>query len=231
MDSHRVVADIVAEEQLHLALISQPLANRVESWYERHVRGTTTLADLAATTTDSPSLQAQARTIQSLIPDFRHLVITNAAGEVTMRIDDEMDTDHPLQIPNPQPLAESRNPVMTLESLGDSDDTLLLRQPVINQGQPQGWVWGEIDLRDLQTLLVDTAKEVNYQVSLINPEQRVVVSTNPDRTFGRPLNLRETGKPCPWRITPTSFCPPRVARCSWCAGTVRSLCAKPRSES
>lgn len=212
MDSHRVVADIVAEEQLHLALISQPLANRVESWYERHVRGTTTLADLAATTTDSPSLQAQARTIQSLIPDFRHLVITNAAGEVTMRIDDEMDTDHPLQIPNPQPLAESRNPVMTLESLGDSDDTLLLRQPVINQGQPQGWVWGEIDLRDLQTLLVDTAKEVNYQVSLINPEQRVVVSTNPDRTFGRPLNLRETGEALPladntYQLLPTTGSP------------------------
>lgn len=214
MDSHRVVADIVAEEQLHLALISQPLTNRVENWYEHHVQATTALADLAASSAgaDLTSLQAQAQTVQALIPDFRHLAITNAASDIIVRVDSELETAHALQIPNPTPLAESVNPVITLESLGDPKATLLLRQPVINQGRSQGWVWGEIDLGDLQTLLIDTAKEVNYQVTLLNPDQQVVVSTNPERAWGVPLNLRETGEALPladntYQLLPTTGSP------------------------
>ena len=67
MDSYQVVADITTEEQIHLGLISQPLANRIDSWYQRHVQATTALANLAAKTTTVAPLSTTAQPMPAIL--------------------------------------------------------------------------------------------------------------------------------------------------------------------
>ena len=207
MDSHRVVEDIVAEEQIHLGLISQPLANRIDSWYQRHVQATTALADLATvaatvaplSNTAQPTLQAQAATIQALLADFRHLVVTNSSNDIIAQTSTQQPLPSPLPMPNSTGSLR-RSPTLTLESLdGDAfqEDSALLRQPILKRGEPQGWVWGEIDLNVLKNILLDTAQDISFQATLLDPNQRVMVSTHPDRPWGTPLSLRQSGEAIP----------------------------------
>jgi signal transduction histidine kinase/DNA-binding NarL/FixJ family response regulator len=208
MGSHRVVADIMAEEQIHLGLISQPLANRIDGWYQRHVQATTALADLAATEEGAlsdaaqPMLQARAETIQSLLSDFRHLVVTNETNDIIVQIVQTAARQplfSPLQVSSPT-VTLRRTPTLTLESLEGGafqEDSALLSQPILNRGELQGWVWGEIDLNVLKNILLDTAKDISFQVTLLDPNQRVMVSTDPERPWGTPLNLRQSGEVLP----------------------------------
>ncbi|MEB3291086.1 MAG: ATP-binding protein [Leptolyngbya sp.] len=207
MDSRQAVANIAAEEQVHLGLISQPLANRIDSWYERHVEATTALVNLA---TDSaavaplsqatqPILQTQVETVQALLPDFRHLVVTNGANTIVAQSALGQPLPSPLQVPG-SAAALRREPMLTVESLeGESleKDSALLSQPILNQGEIQGRIWGEIDLNILKRILVETAQDINVQVTLINSNQRVMVSTNPEFPWDMSLSLRESGEALP----------------------------------
>ncbi len=205
--SHGVVAQVVTEEQIHLNLFSQPLAGRIEAWYNRHVQATTALADTAAQAAGSAplspqsqgNLQAQAQTIQALMPDFQHLVVTNGANEIVAEAGSD-HAPHDLRLPDPSQAANGLKPSLSRDRLGDDiaqDSTLLLSQPILNQGQVQGRVWGEINLSTLQDVLTETAAGLGFQVTLVNQNQQVLLSTNPERAWNSTIDLRQTGEVVP----------------------------------
>ncbi|MGG6241524.1 ATP-binding protein [Nodosilinea sp. AN01ver1] len=203
INSHRVVANVVSEEQIHLNLFSQPLAARIDSWYDRHASATTALAQIAAEAevTSSPTqktaLEAQAETIQALIPDFQHLVVTNAANQIVAQTDNNHGPNHTLRIPFASHTAVNAKPVLSSDRLGidtRQENTVLLSQSVLNRGRAEGRVWGEINLTTLQTMVAETATTLNFQMALVDRDQRVLISTDPARPWGTVFDLRQTGE-------------------------------------
>ncbi|MBD2232014.1 response regulator [Phormidium tenue FACHB-1052] len=206
--SHGVVAQVVTEEQIHLNLFSQPLAGRIEAWYDRHVRATTALAATAAqvagSTLRSPqtqsTLQVQAQTIQALVSDFQHLVVTNEANEIVAQADSDHGLAHALRLPDPGQATNDLKPSLSRDRLGDDsaqDSTVLLSQPVLNQGQVKGRVWGEINLSTLQAILTETATGLGFQITLVDQNQQVLLSTDPERAWRSLFDLRQTGDMVP----------------------------------
>ena len=217
LNSHRLVADIVAEEQLHLNLFSQPLVARLEIWYKRHEQATTALADIAVSTAlanpqlaqNQAALQAQAETIQALIPDFQHLIVTDGTNGILAHAASAQGGHQAIRFPAP-PAAADRAPILSYERLEDDGaegSRVLLSQPVLIRGSVQGRVWGEIDLTDLQTLLRDTAAALNFQVTLIDSHQQVLLSTDPQRPWGTLFDLHQTGEVIPLSKTTYQWFP------------------------
>ncbi|MBD2109713.1 ATP-binding protein [Nodosilinea sp. FACHB-13] len=203
-DSHGVVAKVVAQEQIQLNLFSQPLAARIEAWYDRHVEATTALADIAAQAAgpsrslqNQGTLQAQTKTIQALTPDFQHLVVTNGTNEIVAEAASNHGPPHALRLPDPSQVAKDLGPSLSRDRMGDhsaQNSTVLLSQPVLNQGQVQGRVWGEIDLSPMKDMLAETAAELHFQVTLVDQNQQVLLSTNPERGWSSTFDLRQTGE-------------------------------------
>ncbi|MBE9157658.1 response regulator [Nodosilinea sp. LEGE 06152] len=200
INSHRIVANIVSEEQIHLNLFSQPLAARIDSWYDRHTNATTTLAQIAAeavaTSLPAQAVQAQAETIQALISDFQHLVVTNGANQIVAQADSDHGTSHVLRIPFASYSAPASEPVFSADRLGADarqENTVLLSQSVLNQGRVEGRVWGEIDLTSLQTMMAETATALNFRVTLVDRNHRVLISTDLEEPWGTLFDLRQTG--------------------------------------
>ena len=214
--SHGVVANILAEEQIQLNLFAQPLSARLESWYNQHVKATEALATIAATTGSPLSsqhqarLQAQTNTIQALLPDFQHVVVTNGANEVVAQASSDPIAEIRLNIPTAIATAGNFEPLLTRDRLGDTTEeksTILISQPILSHGQMLGRVWGEIDLEPLQKLLLDTATELNFQVTLIDQNQQVLISTDPDRIWGETFDLSQTGELVPLSDTAYHWIP------------------------
>jgi signal transduction histidine kinase/DNA-binding response OmpR family regulator len=206
-DSHRVVANVITEEQIHLNLFAQPLADRLESWYARHLVATTSLAKQASAAAlaaplsaqNQPQLQTQAETIQSLTLDFQHLAITNGAQEIVAQTASSAGATRPLHLPPPTALDQVKPSLVRLHlgSDGPASTTLLLSQPILGQGQVLGQVWGELDLEPLQALLSKASEALRFQITLVDLNQQVLLSTDPDRPRGAPLDLRQTGELIP----------------------------------
>ncbi|MGB3199523.1 MAG: ATP-binding protein [Nodosilinea sp.] len=203
--SHRVVSDIVNEEQIHLNLFSQPLVARLDNWYSRHGQAITLLATAAAeasppTIQNQAALQAQADTIQALIPDFQHLAVTNAAREIVAQSDRAHGPNQALRIPFAGYTAADPTPTLSSAHLGSAprqEHTVLLSQPILRQGRVEGQVWGDIDLTPLQELIAETAARMNFQVALIDQDQQVLISTDPQQPRGQRFNLRQIGDVVP----------------------------------
>ncbi|WP_225885440.1 ATP-binding protein [Leptolyngbya sp. KIOST-1] len=196
LNSHRVVADITAAEQANLNLLAQPLTAYINSWYDRRIRATNTLAEIAATiATSNPTLlQVKTETIQALIPDFNHLVVTNGDNNVVAHAVAASDS-HTIRLPFAS--HTSLQPVLSSKSLGvdaRQEDTVLLSQPILVQGQVVGRVWGEIDLAWLQSLLAAMASELEVQVHIVDQHHRVLISTDPRRPWGTLFDLHQTGE-------------------------------------
>ncbi|MFQ4138850.1 ATP-binding protein [Nodosilinea sp. PGN35] len=202
--SHGVGVDILAEEQIHLALFSRPLAARLDSWYDHHVRAVSLLAERASpmalsaplSLQNQTNLQAQVETIQRLVPDFQHLVVTNGANQVIAKATSDHGPDHELRIPSTPSSEDDLSPILSRDRLGDDRlqvSTVLLSQPILYRGQVDGRVWGDIDLTFLQTLLAKTAETLGFQVTLVDQNRQVLVSTDPERPWGTVVDLRRTG--------------------------------------
>jgi signal transduction histidine kinase/DNA-binding response OmpR family regulator len=213
-DSYGAVDELLAQEQLNLTLFAQPLEARINSWYDRHEQAVIALADLAtkagtAAPLSSPyqeMLQAQAETIQTLIPDFSHLAITNGANEVVVQANSTSRLPDILPLPIPAQAGKFPKPTLSFEPLKHSppedirdqenqpDNTILLSRSLINQGREIGQVWGEIDLTALQNLLAKTATKLNFYVALLDADYQVLVSTDPTQPWGTPFKLYRTGR-------------------------------------
>ncbi|HSM84368.1 MAG TPA: ATP-binding protein [Nodosilinea sp.] len=227
LDSHQVVANIVAEEQIHLNLFAQPLVARLDLWYDRHLKATTALAEAATEAAlalplspqSQVGLQAQVEMVRSLVSDFQHLVVTNGANEIVAQADgapgepgEPGESGEPvaLRLPFTSPVAASLGPTLSYERLGGEvqpGGSVLLSEPIVNQGQMQGRVWGEIDLALLQSLVADTAEVLNFTVTLVDPDQRVLISTDPERPWGTVFDLRQTGEMVPLKGTAYHWLP------------------------
>ncbi|MFH7241424.1 MAG: ATP-binding protein [Spirulina sp.] len=205
MDSHRVVSDIVAAEANSLELLSAPLGTQLDNWYERHHRMIENLAQTTAQASEqqvlsavqTPVLQSQATTIQQLVPDFQQLTVTNGSGEVVMNVGDEAnhgDHDHPI------PSVPSLGGLLPVEAdnlLGNAvnqGQTAMMAYPITNASQLVGWVWGEIDLAPLQTMLDDATADLSFHATLLDPNHQVFISTDVDRPRGSTFAPEQTGE-------------------------------------
>ena len=204
MDSHRVVSDIVAAEASSLELLSAPLSTQLDNWYERHRQMVQTLAETAAQAAEQqplseaqrPLLQAQAEAIHQLVPDFHHLIITNGANQVVMDVASHANHDHPIH-PPAQQSPGGLLPVQSSYPLGaglDQDKTALISYPVTRLDHLVGWVWGEIDLDPLQTLLNRATANLPFHATLLDPNRQVLISTDDERTWGSVFDPEQTGE-------------------------------------
>lgn len=207
IDSHRVVATIQQEQQTQLAITSDHLQTRLNNWYDRQLRAAATLAQMVnATPPPTPQRQqAYAELIQRLNPALAQLWLLNGAGEPIAAA------------PNPQAIVPD---LATLGIAGETSPTVhLLPQPLdqagerltespaqavpilftypVRIGAQPGWVLGAIKLEWLQTLLEEGVEMLQFQATLLGPDQQIVTSTVADRLSGERLDLRASGEMIP----------------------------------
>jgi signal transduction histidine kinase/DNA-binding response OmpR family regulator len=220
LDSHRVVDNIAAEQTLQLDTVSLNLISQIQNWQQQHLQAVTVLAEATAAVAAeadgslSPNfqnlqpLQQQATTLQALLPDLQSLVVVNATDDLLVFASDESRQNPPLRLPANDALSATAleeasgnlKPILLPGHLGlqpSPPASVLLGQPILNQGQLQGWVWSEIDLTPLQEMLQETARDLLYQATLVDQQQSVIVSTDPDLPWGTFFNRRQTGEVFP----------------------------------
>lgn len=209
MDSHRVVADILTTEVNSLALVSAPLSTQLNTWYEQHRQAALALAQTAAPWMEQidqqplseaqiAQIQAQANAIHQLVPDIRHLAITDSANHLVLHLPGQPDHDNllGLSLPTQPPLA-GLLPVQLSHHPGvnvTQNRMALLSQPITQAEDVLGWVMGEVDLEPLQTLLDSATANLSFKATLIDPNRQVLVSTDRGRPWGSAFALERTGE-------------------------------------
>ena len=204
MDSHRVVSDILVAEANSLEFLSAPLSTQLDSWYDQHHRMVQTLAEAAAQGAEQQpldevqfsQLQAQARMMQQLVPDFQHLIITNGAHEVIMDVASHDHHDQAITSLVPPSLG-GLLPVESGYPLGESDyqgKTAVISYPITRLGQLLGWAWGEVDLASLQALLDQATADLSFHATLLDPKRQVLISTDEEHPRGSTFLPEQTGE-------------------------------------
>lgn len=213
MDSHRVVSDIVVAEVNSLELLSAPLSTQLDSWYGQHRQMMEALATSAAQASEEralsvdqrPLLQPQAAMIQQMVPDFQHLVITNGANEVILNEVQSDEHNHPIYLPTTG-FAGGLLPMQSAHDLGTREPmptlTALVNHPILRQSHLVGWVWGEIDLRPLQSLLSRATANRAFHATLLDPNHQVLVSSDGNRPWGSIYAPEQTGELIPLGSSP-----------------------------
>lgn len=203
IDSYRVVDTIGRDQQTRLEIATDHLNSKLQNWYDRQLRAAASLTQLVASSDSPQAWQSYTEVIQRLHPSINQLWFVDAAGTVITAAPDAGAI-----APDLATLGISRSALLLTPRLHLSQPTasapaLLLTYPVGTQDQLQGWVISATNPAWLKTLMTEGTEMQQFRITLLAPGQQVVVSTLPDRPWGEPLDLRQTGEILP--IGPATY--------------------------
>ncbi len=198
--SNQVVADIKNTARLDLMDASRYLTVEVQSWYERRLAVVNGLADLAMSNSmQSNALQQSADFVSRTFPEFRHIHVLDQTGNRILDIDRAgvasqvvfKETDDFEQLGrSPQPMLF---PVRLLPG-NPAVPIALLGVPMIRDGKLVGAIFSELDLNDITTLLTSNVGEQDLRITLVDQQQTVAASTQPELIGTPAFNWRQNGR-------------------------------------
>ena len=198
--SNQVVADIKNTARLDLMDASRYLTVEVQSWYERRLAVVNGLADLAMSNSmQSNALQQSADFVSLTFPEFRHIHVLDQTGNRILDIDRAgvasqvvfKETDDFEQLRrSPQPMLF---PVRLLPG-NPAVPIALLGVPMIRNGKLVGAIFSELDLNDITTLLTSNVGEQDLRITLVDQQQTVAASTQPELIGTPAFNWRQNGR-------------------------------------
>ncbi len=196
IDSNQVVEDIKTDQSQYIQFISNDLNTIINLWYDQHTFATTylgksalTLIDFSATLPQNRELlQQKTDTMINLISDFEYLVIIDKADNILVQSPSHHQIENNLQIPDYQDsslnISKTALSLNILNSELSGNNNLLITQPILKDGKYLGTVFGKINIDGLKSLIKDSIKESEFQVSLVDAQFRVIISTVSERIPG-----------------------------------------------
>ncbi|NEO88425.1 MAG: response regulator [Spirulina sp. SIO3F2] len=213
IDSHQVVDNIKAEQDLQLQTTSSHLSSIVQNWYEQHAQATKLLTSSASSfPNDQELLLQKIHDIQELLLDFKYLAVINKNNDILAE-SRFGNKDRESQEKSSYHLSASTNkaPSELVFQTTDSQ-TLLITQPFVQSKSILGAVVAEIDLERLTSLLNQTLSQSQITATLVDAQNTVISSTDPDRYQGDLFDRKQTGEIIPikgetYQWLPTSGSP------------------------
>ncbi|WP_448570899.1 ATP-binding protein [Trichothermofontia sp.] len=197
IDSYRVVDTIQQEQQARLEIAADHLSSKLQNWYDRQLRAADTLAQLVASSDSPQAWQSYTNVIQRLHPSLTQLWLVDAEERVITAAPDPRAIAPDLATLGIARQAPRLAPSLPLSQSASPPSTLFLTYPVRTQDQLRGWVISAINPEWLKTLMAEGTEMQQFRITLLGPGQTIMVSTLPDRPWGEPLDLRQTGEIIP----------------------------------
>ena len=210
INSGQVVATIQAEQQLQLQTVSQQVNAVIQGWYKRHTKATTLLANKALQTFSTPEswqgegnpnpsvLKEEADFLRQLMEDFQQLNLVNAEGQLLVTSSETLNFSPFVKAIQKFPKPTQAKADVLVEKPGSSHQStrppIFIRHPIIRYEQHLGSVWGVINLNRLQALIQESLADSGISATLVDGQNRIIMTTTSNLSPGSLLNRRETGE-------------------------------------
>ncbi|HEY9697619.1 MAG TPA: ATP-binding protein [Trichocoleus sp.] len=204
LDSHRVVNNIEITAQEELRATSIELGAQIGAWYEQLLHAPGELAQIAAQSNLSPTVQLQQSTelTQREFLDFHTLYVVTPTGQVSAASSAlgrpaEATTGFSLaDVPYFEAIRNTRQPTLSgllTQSSGISTPGVILSVPVMQENRLSGFVISEIDLNRIERLF-KTYTDQGLQVTLLDGNNTIITSTQSDRAVAQTFDPRRGGE-------------------------------------
>jgi signal transduction histidine kinase/FixJ family two-component response regulator len=173
--------------QTNLQTISHDLVEEVDDWYTDNLRGVQALAQLASNVDINSSQQLQEITelTSHSFPAFQNIYILRKNGDfITQSLP---MTNHWVNLPSWQELG-SREEAKISEIYTDSSHIypiMLQSFPIKKNNEILGNVVGELNWKNLTDLIEEKNSIWQLNISLLDRQKRVLISTRPELKFGQ----------------------------------------------
>ncbi|MBZ8180758.1 bifunctional diguanylate cyclase/phosphodiesterase [Oscillatoria salina] len=181
-DSHRVVDNIKTSAQQELNAVSTQLINEIETWQQKHLQALRKLAEISPLSFRERLLtwQANIQITKAILPDFENIYLVDSAGKIRV-------STSAIQTNFPKKINLSSAQISITESKNLSEKRLILT--VATDQQKRNFIIGEINLNTLEKILKLNTNEQGREITLVDPNQRVIASTRSNlqrqQTFAR----------------------------------------------
>ena len=173
--------------QTNLQTISHDLVEEVDDWYNDNLRGVQALAQLGSNVdiNSSQKLQEITELTSHSFTGFQNIYILTKNGDfITQSLP---LTNHWVNLPSWQELG-SRKEAKISEIYTDSlhiYPIMIQTFPMIKHNQLLGNVVGELNWKKLTDLIAEKNSIWNLNISLLDRQKRVLISTRPELKFGQ----------------------------------------------
>jgi signal transduction histidine kinase/DNA-binding NarL/FixJ family response regulator len=173
--------------QTHLQTISHDLVEEVDDWYTENLRGVQALAQLASKLDINYSQQLQEITelTSQSFPAFQNIYILRKNGDfITQSLP---LTNHWVNLPSWQELGSIKEAKMSEIYTDTSRSYPVIFQtfPIIKNNELFGNVVGELNWTRLTEMIAEKNSIWNLNISLLDRQKRVLISTRPELKFGQ----------------------------------------------
>src|SRR6476469_9894144 len=192
LDSRQVMDNIRTSSVAELSVASSNLKVEVQTWHNQHLQAIAELAQLAARTpleTASPVLQQGLELTQAVFNDFANLWVVNRVGVPLLTATPATATHSAAttsaiallsHLPLNQLAKQAQTQLFSFVEPGNPSVQLLWCTPIQGQGAISGFVVAAVDPNGgLGTLLRSHMTSQGLQVTLVDADQTMIVSTNP----------------------------------------------------
>ncbi|MGI0484668.1 GAF domain-containing protein [Pantanalinema rosaneae CENA516] len=219
LSSRQVVNDIRSDAQTSVAVISKYLVAETQLWYQQRVQAIARLAALVATApTDLNNLAQSAEVIGQTFPDFHHIHVVDAAGNLLLDVDPsaalpaislnataqlEVDqhpaANHPIVLSRLylEQVKRTRQPLLSQVYFhpGATPIPIVILGVPIFRGQTfGGMVLAEINLSNMNTVLKADIQEQPLEITLLDRQRTVIASTRPDWVAQPDFDRQQSGE-------------------------------------
>ncbi|MEA5470402.1 response regulator [Spirulina sp. 06S082] len=203
LNGREALKTLEREVKIELEATSTPLIADFSRWYQQYLNGVQALATTAQNSQNLPreELQHSTTTIKQAFPSFLKLYATNAEGDIIVadpisnEIGETVIGQNIAQKVNWQTAKATLKPFFTDAHSDRANSTLNLgiSVPILINKQWNGLAYGSLELAELATVLQTSLANDRLQATLLDGQNRVIVSSKGDRPLS-PFNLREEGK-------------------------------------
>ncbi|HEC83896.1 MAG: hybrid sensor histidine kinase/response regulator [Candidatus Parabeggiatoa sp. nov. 2] len=201
LESRKTLSDIKTNIQSHLQTISSNREAELLWWHQQQVHALHELAKIAARTEMTPStvLQQSTEMTQRLRPDLYHLYIVDTKGNIITNapIHGAHQPSHFNNKNYSHQLCQSKQHNMSemwIESDEGPSFHVELCVPVYRDNRLLGHVSGHLSLDFIAELLKSSTQALDLQITLIDSQERVIMSTRPDLKTKQLFDPRQSGE-------------------------------------
>ncbi|WP_228060420.1 MULTISPECIES: hybrid sensor histidine kinase/response regulator [unclassified Coleofasciculus] len=204
-NGQQALQTIESQIRTELQATSTSLVANLQFWYQQHFQAIEELAQVAAQSppTSSSRLQQSTEFTKRIVPDFSKVYITDSNGTLVASeplTNEQGESAIGLSIPEKSFLKQAATSLQPLITEVHVDQASLVPHvgliiPAIAQNSFRGIAYGSIDLNYIAEFLNQSSlKEQGVKTTILDSQNRVIASTQPELTVMEPFNPRQGGE-------------------------------------